>query len=229
MYDEFRYYILNQVFNIAGMFVSNQLTRPNYEEQEKLTSQYYGELKEFARAEGLKGKPELNSGETASTYVVVKDPRKTERGTACLPCSKHHFSTASAMLNEAIRFAREKDMSHEEIQRRIGIATDELNAAERGDLHADQLEKLPPIEKEVAEDALKKLRELRHDMDHIMTKKDLEEVAAKAANIRTELMRKIWEITTKDGTIEKLCKGLKDDELERCTAAINVALKEKAP
>src|SRR3990167_7169270 len=42
-------------------------------------------------------------------------------------CSRDHWSTVVASLNEAMRFARSDGINHPEVQRRIELASDELN------------------------------------------------------------------------------------------------------
>ena len=70
-------------------------------------------------------------------------------------------------------------------------------------------------------------KNLRHKITSVTSSDDLEQVAAEASRVRTEFMRKLWDVITVDGSIQKLCKGLKDDEYERCVSTINTVLKEK--
>ena len=140
-------------------------------------------------------------------------------------CSSDHFSTTSGMLNEALRFKKE-GMGSWEIQRRMGIALDELNAMERGDLHADQIARLTGKEKQLADEAKDDSRDLRHKINVIHSLEDLENVAAEAAIVRTKFMRGIWKIATLDGSAERLCKGLEDEAKERCISVIHTVLEK---
>lgn len=142
-------------------------------------------------------------------------------------CSRDHFSTASAALNEALRFARKEGINHIEVQRRLGMALDELNICERIDLAAETIERLDGREKEVALEAANDSRDLRHDITAIKTPDDLQKASAQASNIRTKFMTNIFELSTKDGTVEKLCKGLTGEEKQKCITVINNVLTEK--
>jgi len=230
------------ILELAGTFISSQFSPDTTARMEENLDKYY--TKAIAAAK-KKQKEVLNStpsheeirkvveravpGKTIRMTSVQTDftKEKIEGGVACLSCSKHHVSTVSAMLNEAYRMVKNRSMNDFEIQRRIGIATDEIDAAERGDLHADQLEKLPPRERRVAEDLLKELRDLRHDMDAMISAEDLGRVAAKAAKMRTKVFRQIFELATSDGTINKLCEGLTGNEKKKCMNTIGDVLNKE--
>jgi len=142
-------------------------------------------------------------------------------------CSRDHFSTVSGALNEALRFARKEGMRHPEVEKRIGLALDELNALERLDLSAENIVKLEGKEKDLAVKGLDDSRNLRHKIATMREVGDLEQAAAEASTVRTEFMRNLWGIVTVDGTIDKLCKGLSDEERTRCISTINQVLLEK--
>ena len=221
------------IFDIAGQFISGQLTKPSYDNQEKLASEYFEELKIMARKEEQKTENERKQigyqpDEEPEPEPPVTDmtPEKIKKGTACILCSSDHFSTASGMLNESLRFKKE-GMGSWEIQRRIGIALDELNSMERGDLHADQIAGLNGKEKQLANEAKEDSRNLRHKINAIHSFEDLENVAAEAANIRTKFMKNMWDVATLDGSAKKLCKGLEAEEKERCISVINTVLEKR--
>jgi len=228
-FDELKYRALVGVFDIAGQFVSSQLTKPSYDDQEKLSSEYFEELKIMARKEEQRTEKERKqmNYKPEELEEPVKDmtPERVERGTACLACSSDHFSTTSGMLNEALRFKKE-GMGSWEIQRRMGIALDELNAMERGDLHADQIARLTGKEKQLADEAKDDSRDLRHKINAIHSVEDLEKIAAEAANVRTKFMRNIWKIATLDGSAEKLCNKLDGEARERCISIIHTVLEK---
>jgi len=130
---------------------------------------------------------------------VIEPPKETKpapkaEGTACLACSRDHFSTTSAALSEALRFAHPEGMKHPEVVRRLGIALDELNILERIDLDPGQLGMLNEDERKLAIWALQKSRELRHSIGGVKTTEDLEKAAAKAGEVREEFMRRLWEL-----------------------------------
>lgn len=108
------------------------------------------------------------------------------KGTACLQCTSDHLSTLVGALNEAMRFARDGGVDQEEVQRRVHIATDELNICERIDLAPDKTAALGPKEKEVATWILPELRSLRHSLKEVNSTDELEMIAATAALTREQ-------------------------------------------
>lgn len=152
---------------------------------------------------------------------------KIEGGTSCLACSRDHFSTASAMLNEAIRFTKDRPMYDDEIQWRIGVALDEVNALERGDLHNDNVQPLQGKEREIAEEALGNLRELRHQITGIQNVEDLKQTAKFASDVKNTFMKKIFILSQADGTTNKLCNNLTGEERQKCIEKINTILDNK--
>jgi len=236
MYEDFKIRMLNAAFNIAGRVIATQLSSGD-DKQQQLADEYHAKamrLAEKAEKEQVKTfrKPiPAPLPEPKVEYVVKTEkdlsPEKIKKGVSCLPCSRDHVSTASAVLNEALRFARKEDMGHVEVQRRIGMALDELNAMERIDLAAESIEGLAGQEKEVAIEAANDSRNLRHAITAIKTPDDLQKVAAKAANVRTKFMTNIFKLSTKDGTIKQLCKGLNGEELQNCIVVIEKVLDEK--
>lgn len=227
-FDEFKYRVLNEVFNLAGMFIANQVTKTDYTEQEKAFDTYYGELKGVvsSKEKEIKKQAPIPIPVEQPVMMPTKEP-KIERGTACLPCSRDHFTTTSAALKEAIRFAKSKGIHDEEVMKRIGIALEELNIMERLDLSAENIKELKGKDKELADWGLDQSRTLRHRITAIHTSEDLEKVATEASEIKTKFMKDIWAIATTDGTIEKLCKDLKDEEKERCIVTVNKILEDK--
>jgi len=108
---------------------------------------------------------------------------------ACLRCVRDHLSTATSSLSEGLRFARSGSMGDPEVIKRIEIAIDELNIAERIDLHPSEVEKLPPEGKEVANWVLPRLRNLRHQIEDIKVLGDLEKASAKAFELKLEYVK----------------------------------------
>jgi len=120
----------------------------------------------------------------------------TAAGTACTMCSDEHLSRASGALAEAMRFARTTGMKDSEVIRRVRAARDELNEMERFDLAPDTVAKLPGREKEIANWALSQSRDLRHEINSLISGGvgDLERVAAHSIEISNEFMQKLWEM-----------------------------------
>lgn len=225
-YDEFKYRVIMGILELAGEGISNYLLNPTYDEEQKLRSQYYAQARKIVKE---KNNEKTEKVETIQVSESEKDltTDKIEKGSACLPCSRDHLSTISAVLNEALRFSRKTGTQDYEVRRRLGIALDEANSLERIDLAADQLVGLKDQEKALAEWGLNKSRELRHKITQVQTHNDLEKVAADASEIRTEYMKRLWTTVSVDGSIDDICKGLKEDEYQRCISTINNVLSDK--
>lgn len=235
---QFKYQAILGLFELAGQGISNYLQKPNYEEHHKLRQKYYDEAKQIIKQDDkqkqkiLKKYVEVEVEETEQPQQpqepdVDLSNKKIEGGVACLPCSRDHFSTVSGALGEAIRFSRREGVTHPEVQKRLGMSLDELNMLERIDLSPEEISQLKGQEKELAEWGLQKARDIRHRITAIRSHEDLENAAAEASKIRTKFMTKLWEVITVDGSVQKLCHGLKDEEYERCISTINSVLKTK--
>jgi len=117
---------------------------------------------------------------------------------ACLPCGIGHFSTSSALLNEAVRFKKD-GLASPQVLDDIAQAIGEQNALERIDLTPAKIDLLPDWEKEMANVALEKSRELRHNLESIQNMNDLEEIAIDTEEFYKQLNR--------DWTMKRLEKG----------------------
>lgn len=149
--------------------------------------------------------PEIAENEYDSEKVVkvLPSPPSSQQstteisaGTACTICSDEHFSTASGALAEAMRFARNTGMRDAEVIRRVRAARDELNEMERFDLAPDAVAQLPGYEKEIANWALVQSRDLRHEINSLISGsvEDLERVSAHAIKVSDEFMQKLWNL-----------------------------------
>jgi len=235
-YNSLKYQIMLGFFELAGQSISSYLLQPNFDEQHKIRQQYYAEAKEIVKKDNKEREKIIKNIERKKPEEQVEiqkipeqdlSEKKIEGGVACLPCSRDHFSTVSGALGEAIRFSRREGVTHPEVQKRLGMSLDELNMLERIDLSPEETALLKGQEKQLAEWGLNKARALRHRITAIRSHADLENTAAEASKIRTYFMTKLWDVITVDGSIEKLCKGLKDEERKRCTDTINTIMKNK--
>lgn len=108
---------------------------------------------------------------------------KIKQGTSCLPCTNSHLHACVGLLNEAIR------MSPDELtmdgMERIDKCLGEIAAAERVDLAVENMDTLPPGEKELAQHMSSEIREIRHGLEGITGKPQLEQLA-----IRTHELQK---------------------------------------
>ncbi len=108
--------------------------------------------------------------------------------TACLSCSRSHLATIAGGLGEAVRFARgdPRGIQHPEAVMRVQKAEEEIGIMERIDLSPESLLASPPEEREVAEEYLPRIRELRQGIGDMGSFEDLERVAADASLLGQE-------------------------------------------
>ncbi len=136
----------------------------------------------------------LSATVSQETQETIEQPRieegkATSIATGCVPCALGHLGPCTGLLNEAMRFARKEGIESNEVIDRVNICMDELNALERVDLRPELTLTLPPWEKELADKALTKSREIRHALEGISTVDDLERVAAITQTTRQEIGR----------------------------------------
>lgn len=110
-------------------------------------------------------------------------------GTACIPCSLSHVTACVGELNEAVRFARE-NITNPEVTKRVDHCLGEIVACERIDLAPESTASLPPQEKEIADSIAKELRNIRHGLEWYKDKEDLENLAAKTAQLQHDTHQK---------------------------------------
>jgi len=105
----------------------------------------------------------------------------------CIPCAIGHFSTATGLLNEGVRFARKDGMDSVEVIDRVGQSIDELNAMERDDLRPEKIVLLSETEQTLANDALNMSRQLRHRLENLTTVEELVQAAADTQTFRRQI------------------------------------------
>lgn len=116
---------------------------------------------------------ELNSEEEPTD----NSSQKQGVASACVPCSINHFSTSARLLNEAVRFKKD-GLTSPQVLDDISAVLGEQNALERIDLTPEKIQRLPDWEKQMAQLALDKSRELRHMLEGIQSMEELETLAA---------------------------------------------------
>jgi len=126
---------------------------------------------------------------TIATQSPETAPEKGDVAIACVPCALGHFSTSAGLLNEAVRFKNDGITSNE-ILDRIAKVQEEQNTLERVDLTPENIQALPPWEKELAEDALAQSRKLRHSLESFTSIGQLEQAAATTSSFYKVLNRK---------------------------------------
>ena len=125
--------------------------------------------------------------QATSSQEVTKAPKTV--ATACVPCALGHFSTSAGVLNEIARFKKDGITSNE-ILDRVAKVQAEQNALERVDLTPENIQALPPWEKDLAEDALSQSRMLRHSLESFTSIEQLEQAAADTSFFYQELNRR---------------------------------------
>lgn len=123
------------------------------------------------------------------------EPKAKSIASGCIPCSLGHFSTCSGLLNEAMRFALKEGMSGE-VNDRVNMCVDELNALERVDLRPEMTTELTGWEKELAIKTLNTSRSIRHGLEGLTTVEDLEKAAANTQINRKEIGREWFQHKT---------------------------------
>jgi hypothetical protein len=107
---------------------------------------------------------------------------------ACVPCAIGHLSTSARLLNEAVRFKKD-GLTSPQVLDDIAAVLGEQNALERIDLTPEKIEGLPEWEKQMANVALEKSRELRHKLEGIQSMEQLESLAAETEKFYRYLNR----------------------------------------
>ena len=107
-----------------------------------------------------------------------------DKKTGCIPCAKAHLLGVMGSLEEALRFAREDGIEHEEVQNRIDNAAKELIMLERYDLTPDKIENLEEEKRELINEILTDIREVRQNiLNRIDSLEDLENEASNVSEI----------------------------------------------
>ena len=107
---------------------------------------------------------------------------------ACVPCAVGHFSTSAKLLNEAVRFKKE-GLASPQVLDDISAAIGEQNALERIDLTPEKIQNLEDWERDLAEEALDRSRDLRHKLEKVQSMEELESLAADTEEYYKKLNR----------------------------------------
>jgi len=171
-------------------FIGNLINRVPFERLLLPPRDNTKELQEFL-ATLPRPEPQKEGASEEKATPTIQEPAKSAKtvATACVPCALGHFSTSAGLLNEIARFKGEA-ITSDEILDRIAKVQEEQNALERVDLTSENIQALPPWEKELAEDALSQSRKLRHSLESFTSIKQLEQAAADTSSFYKELNRK---------------------------------------
>jgi len=135
--------------------------------------------------------PQKEGASEGKSTPTIREPAKATKtvATACVPCALGHFSTSSGLLNEVARFKKD-GITSDEILDRVAKVQAEQNALERVDLTPENIQALPPWEKELAEESLSQSRKLRHSLESFTSIEQLNQAAADTASFYKDLNRK---------------------------------------
>jgi len=156
---------------------------------------------------------------------------KIKGGTSCIICERDHITQATSLLEEAYRFIKrpEHGINSDEVKRRVHKALKELNAGEREDLAAENIEKLEGEEKSLAEMALNISSQIRHDITDAVNKQNPEEFSkavAKASELSDKYFNKVWDYTVSSGKAKKSIGSICGEDPE-CRKRLEATLDEK--
>jgi len=143
----------------------------------------------------------------------VTDEKKIEKGTACLPCTNSHLHACAGLLSEAVRMS--PDGLNPESMKRVDKCLGEIAAAERVDLAPENVDGLPQDERKIADHASSEMREIRHGLEGLNSKAELEQLTIRTTNlqkyvggewfkVRLAKMPKEEKVRLAEETIEKL-------------------------
>ncbi|MBA7604645.1 hypothetical protein ES703_11771 [subsurface metagenome] len=135
--------------------------------------------------------PQQEGAPEEKSTSTIQEPAKSAKSvaTACVPCALGHFSTSAGLLNEIARFKGE-GITSDEVLDRVAKVQEEQNALERVDLTPENIQVLPPWEKELADDALIQSRKLRHSLESFTSMRQLNQAAADTSSFYKDLNRK---------------------------------------
>lgn len=120
--------------------------------------------------------------------MLLSEEKEMSVASACVPCAIGHFSTSARLLDEAVRFKKD-GLTSPQVLDDIAAVLGEQNALERIDLTPDKILTLPAWEREMADLALERSRELRHSLENIQSMEELESLAANTEEFYKKLNR----------------------------------------
>jgi len=223
-----------QLVGIAGKVIAVAQTDDGFEDVKRIQQKHYDESMKVAKkihklaekeqqvAPAFNLSDDLQKKLDKANFQIDMTEEKVEKGTSCLPCSRDHFSVASGLLEEALRFAKRPDegLRSPEVKKRVQKALLELNNLERVDLASENVVGLQGKERELADWTMNASAKIRHDLTSVRTPDDLVHVAAEASKAATKLNDEVWDLTLSEDNaeskIDDICRGLTGDALETC-------------
>lgn len=139
---------------------------------------------------------------------VEDGEEKIKSGTACLPCTNSHLHACTGLLDEASRMS--PDGLTPDSMQRVDKCLGEIAAAERIDLAPENVVGLPEDEKKIATYAAKELREIRHTLEGLNNKEELEQVAARTTELQKYVGGKMFRLRLSKMPKEQKAKLVED-------------------
>jgi len=241
--SDFHMRVINGAFNVIGNFISTSISGASDEKLEDSVDKYYEKASAIIKKYGDQGEEPVVETTKETHIVKTSKPdesievdlseKKISEGTACLPCSRDHFTQASALLEEATRFASRgsEGLKNPEVRDRMHAALKELNAMERWDLRSENIANLTGKEKELATWALNKSADIRHTLTSAKTPDDLIKVSAEMSGASKNMMSEVLDMMMDEGdemsdddVINKLCGNLSGDAKQQCIDGVSPVL-----
>ncbi|KKN48236.1 hypothetical protein LCGC14_0654980 [marine sediment metagenome] len=201
----FKKYAKNETMRIEILAVLIQEGSKLCSEFLRIRSRRPKQLKDFQPVPAPPAEPQEINEET--------DAGKIEEGTACLPCTNSHLHACVGLLSEAVRMS--PDGLNPESMKRVDKCLGEIAAAERVDLAPENVDNLPVDEKKIASHASKEMREIRHGLEDLNSREELEQLTIRTTSLqkyvgsewfkmRLAKMPKAEKVRLAEETIEKL-------------------------
>ena len=122
---------------------------------------------------------------------TLQQIEKSSKGKECRPCTADHFATCAGILSEALRFARSDGMEGNEVQERLALCAQEMNAWERWDAAPGSFVELSDEDKDFLRRWLPKGRGFRHKVNEVESLEELEKTAADAQRLHLEARKEL--------------------------------------
>jgi len=136
-----------------------------------------------------------------------------EKGTACLPCTNSHLHACAGLLSEADRMS--PDGLNPESMKRVDKCLGEIAAAERVDLAVEEVDSLPQDERDIADHATKEIREIRHGLEGLNNKDELEQLTVRTTNLQKYVGKEWFRLRLAKMPKEKRVKLVEETTIER--------------
>jgi hypothetical protein len=158
---------------------------------------------EYPKIEERVEPPPAENNQSVSENSMEERPvSKDSKGTACLPCTNSHVLTCAGLLSEAARMS--PDGINEDAQDRVQKCLAEFAAAERVDLAPENIVKLSPDMRKVADEAAKNIRTIRHGLEWLKSREELVQLAADTSKLASHVNKEWLKLKLKQMPAEEV-------------------------